>query len=237
MRELKTLWKVAQFPLLVLFVVLILYVVWAFSSLPPREEVLVLLKGYIARWGFVTVLFGSFFEGLLLLGWYFPGSMLIFLSVALAPSPIAAAVSVGLVTVGLYTSYVVNFFLGKYGWYRLLLLFGVRRQLEDAQEKLIRFGARAIVMTYWHPTLASLTATAAGVLHYPPKVFLSYSLGALAGWNIFWGVLVYVLGEGALGIFLSIPFLFSVIALWIVARYVEEWATERRVRKTREDSS
>lgn len=228
MDKLKTLWKVAQFPLIVGVIVVTVYAGWVLLRLPPQDETVAILKGYITQWGYPIVFAGSFLEALLLLGWYFPGSILIFLSVALAPNPFAAMVAVIFVTLGLYSAYIVNFYLGKYGWYRLLLAFGIRKQLEDAQEKLSRYGVRAIFMSYWHPNLASFIATAAGILQYSPRRFLTYSLVATLLWNIFWGVLVYALGEQSLDIFLSWPFLVLVLIIWISARYIEERISLKR---------
>lgn len=224
----KTIWKVARFPLLGLVVLLSLYVAWVLFDLPPREETIAIITEYFARYGFWVVLIGSFLEALLLIGWYFPGSLIIFLAVILAPTPWDAVIAVVLVTIGLYSGYIVNFFLGKYGWYRLLLMFGIRESLQEAQEKLSKYGIRAIFLSYWNPGLASFTATAAGVLQYNFFRFLIFSLIAVSVWNIFWGTLVYSLGERALDTILTWPFIIFTIFVWIGVRYVDNLMSAKR---------
>ena|SRR3989344_573138 len=234
MYKLTMLWRVAQFPLFTFLVLITLYLVWTLLDLPPREEMIEIIKEYFARYGYIAVFIGSFFEALLLIGWYFPGGLVIFLSVILSPSPMIAAVSVVIVTFGLYAGYTTNFFLGKYGWYRLLLKFGIRKQLDEAQIKLSRYGVRAIFMSYWNPGLASFISTAAGVLRYEQSRFFAYSFIAVTIWDIFWGTVVYSLGERALSTLMTWPFILFTIVVWIIARYVETRLSSKNIQtKTR----
>ncbi len=220
-------WRAAKLPVLGLGVLFVLYLVWLLLDLPPQEQMIEIIKGYLATYGYATVLLGSFLEALLLIGWYFPGSLVIFLSVILSPTAASAALAVVCVTIGLYAGYTVNFFLGKYGWHRLLIKFGIREHLEEAQQKLARYGVRAIFSSYWNPGLASFTATAAGVLQYKVRTFLISSLVAVTLWNIFWGVLVYRLGERALDTLLSWPFAIFTVVVWIAARYIDDHVSSK----------
>ncbi len=224
MSKAEALWKAAQLPLFGIAALLVLSGLWYLFDLPPQEELIVIIKGYIAQYGLVLVFVGAFLEALLLISWYFPGSLVIFISILLSPTPQYAALSVAVVTAALYCGYVVNFFLGKYGWYKVLLAFGIKKKLEEAQSKIERYGVRTIFLSYWHPGLASFTSTAAGILQFNLRKFLILSLIATVVWDSFWGVLVYSLGERALGTILSWPFVIAVAIVWVVARYVEERA-------------
>ena len=219
MKRLIPLWQAAQVPLLGACIVVALYFVWGFFDLPPREALIGLARDYITKYGYLIVFVGAFIESLLVVGWYFPGSLVIFLSVILAPTPVAAAISVAIVTAALWCGYTLNYFLGKYGWYKVLVAFGVKPYLDEAQAKLTKYGIFAVFTSYWSPGLASFVSTAAGILHYPAYKFLAYSLLAVTLWDIFWGTLVYNLGERALNMFLSWPFMIFVVLLWISARY------------------
>jgi membrane protein DedA with SNARE-associated domain len=227
MPNLKTLWQAAQVPLLGACIIVVIYTIWSFFDLPPREALIELFKGYIAEYGYFIVFVGAFIESLLVVGWYFPGSLVIFLSVILAPNPLAAVISVIVVTIALWSGYTLNFFIGKYGWYKLLIAFGVKQYLDEAQTKLTKYGVAAIFTSYWSPGLASFISTAAGILHYNPVKFLAFSLLAVTLWDIFWGALVYSLGERALTMFLSWPFMIFVLMLWIGARYWSEHKEKR----------
>src|SRR5437868_14176307 len=101
---------------------------------------------------------------------------------------------------GLYCGQVTNFFAGKYGWYRLLLAFGLREPLENAQRRLIKYGLSAIFTTYWQANVASCISTAAGILQFPAARFIALSLIAEALWITFWATLIFFLGPAALSL-------------------------------------
>ena len=111
----------------------------------------------------------------------------------------------------------------------MLVAFGIKQYVDEAKDKLTKYGIFAVFTSYWSPGLASFVSTAAGILHYPAFKFLSYSLIAVILWNIFWGTLVYHLGERALTMFLSWPFMVFVIVLWIGARYWNERKTKASI--------
>ena len=86
----------------------------------------------------MIVLVGAYLEGLLVIGWYFPGTLVIIVALI-----VAAAGAVALRRRprrrghrACFCAYVTNFLAGKYGWYRLLLAFGLREPLDNAQKRL-----------------------------------------------------------------------------------------------------
>ena len=93
--------------------------------------------------------------------------MIIFALVLAGPDPARVALVAATAGFGLFCAYVTNFFAGKYGWYRLLLAFGLREPLDNAQKRLTRYGLSAIFTTYWQANLASCISTAAGILQFP----------------------------------------------------------------------
>ncbi len=153
---------------------------------------------WIDTYGLQLVFLGSFLEALLLVGLYFPGSLVIFLGVGLASSGTEAFVSVLAVSAGMFGGYLLNYMLGRYGWYRVLLRLGLRPGIERAQHKMQQSDVRYIFYTFWNPGLAAFTTTAAGILQQPPKRFFYLCVAAIVVWNTFWGVLVYSLGRDAL---------------------------------------
>ena len=210
--------KKAFLPLSILGVFMLVYIAWRFFGLPPQEELIEIAKTYFDKYGLAILLVSSLIEGTVLVGWYYPGSLVIFLGVILAGKDIEAVVeAVATITVGLFFAYIVNFLLGKYGWYRLLLKFGLKEALEDAKARVTKHGLVAIFMSYWQPNLAALVATSAGILDFSFTKFLVYSLVAAVIWNTFWGVLVYFIGEEALNL-VGLRFVFLAIFLWIAYR-------------------
>ena len=214
--------KKALLPLSVLGIFLLIYLAWRFFGLPPEEELIEIARFYFDKYGLAILLISALVEGTVLVGWYYPGSLIIFLGVILAGKDISKVVeAVATITLGLFFAYLVNFLIGKYGWYRLLLRFGLREALEDAKARVIKHGLLAILMSYWQPNLAALVATSAGILDFSFKKFFIYSIIAALLWNTFWGILVYFVGEGVLSL-VGIRFVFLAIFLWIIYRIWNE---------------
>jgi len=211
--------KKALLPIFVLGIFLFIYLAWRFFALPPEEEILEIARFYFDKYGLAILLVSALVEGTVLVGWYYPGSLIIFLGVILAGKDISkVAEAVAAITVGgLFFAYIINFLLGKYGWYRLLLRFGLREALEDVKARVTRYGLLAIFMSYWQPNLAALVATSAGILDFSFSKFLIYSLVAATLWNTFWGTLVYFVGEGVLSL-VGIRFILLAIFIWIIYR-------------------
>jgi membrane-associated protein len=212
----KNLIKKLRGPLIAILISAILFIAWRLLHLPPRDELINIARFYFEQYGLIVLLLSAFAEGLFFLGWYYPGSLVIFLGVIFAGRDLEKVImAVSCVIIGLLAAYIGNFFIGRYGWYRLFLKFGLRDALAKSEKRLARYGWRAIFMTYWQPNIASLTATAAGTLQLPWKRFFLPSLAAAILWNIFWGVLVYTWGEAALSI-IGLKFVLIFLTAWIL---------------------
>ncbi|OGG77696.1 hypothetical protein A3F56_00370 [Candidatus Kaiserbacteria bacterium RIFCSPHIGHO2_12_FULL_55_13] len=196
------------------------YAVWGLLGLPPQAEVIELARGYFQTYGLITVFICAMLEAMLLVGWYFPGSLVIVLAVVVAGNDIAQVIGVAVVTtLGFLVAYTFNYFMGEYGWYKLFAALGFREPLEKAQKQLTKYGPRAIFLTYWHPNLGALTATAAGILFVPFRTFIVYSIGATVVWDTFWTIVGYTLGNTAITV-IGPKFVVAFIALWIACIFI-----------------
>jgi membrane protein DedA with SNARE-associated domain len=212
--------RIIALPLAVLAVFLILYAVWVALDLPPEETIIAIAQSYLDRYGAVIVLVSAYLEGVLVIGWYFPGTLvIIFALIAAGPDIPRVAQVAALAGAGLFAAYVTNFFAGKYGWYRVLLAFGLREPLENAQRRLTRYGLSAIFTSYWQANLASVISTAAGILQFSAPRFLVYSLVAEAFWVTFWASLIFFLGRAALSL-AGFRMILLMILVWIAVRLI-----------------
>jgi membrane protein DedA with SNARE-associated domain len=220
--------KIVAFPLAVLAVFCLLYAIWRALDLPPEETLVRIAQTYLDRYGVAIVLVSAYLEGLLLIGWYFPGTLVIVLALIFAagePTRFMFVAAIG--GLGLFSAYVTNFFAGKYGWYRLLLAFGLRAPLENAQRRLTKYGLSAIFTTYWQANLASCISTAAGILQFPPARFVVYSAIAEALWATFWASIIFFLGKSALAL-VGFRMILLMIMLWIAGRLIYRWKFEKK---------
>lgn len=220
--------KIVAFPLAVLAVFGLLYAIWLALDLPPEETLAQIARTYLDRYGVAIVFICAYLEGLLLIGWYFPGNLVIVLALIFAASEPSHFVFVAAIAgSGLFGAYVTNFFAGKYGWYRLLLAFGLREPLENAQRRLTKYGLSAIFTTYWQANLASCISTAAGILQFPPARFVVYSAIAEALWATFWASIIFFLGSAALSL-VGFRMILFLIMLWIAGRLIYRWKFESK---------
>ncbi len=208
--------KATIIPLSLLGIYLTLIALWETFGLPPQEELVEIIKNYFANYGLWVVFVGATIEGVLLLGQYFPGGFIIFLGVISAGQNIPRAINVVLlVSVAFFIAYFLNYLMGKYGWYKLFLKLGLKNSIENSKKKLSKHALKAVLGSYWEPNLASITATAAGILQIPVKVFLAHSLIGIVIWNALWGAFVFILGDTALKL-AGRKYLISIFLIWIL---------------------
>jgi membrane protein DedA with SNARE-associated domain len=219
--------KIIAFPLAVLGVFVLLYAIWVALDLPPEETMIAIAKNYLDRYGIAIVLISAYLEALLLIGWYFPGTLVIIFAMILSQAePVRYVETAATAAFGLYGGQVTNFFAGKYGWYRVLLAFGLREPLENAQRRLIKYGLSAIFTTFWQANLASLISTAAGILQFPAWRFLVLAFAAQTLWFGFWATLIFILGPAALSL-AGFRMILLLILIWIAARLIYRWKFEK----------
>jgi len=210
--------KLLTIPLLFLGIFLFLFIIREIINLPSSDELVKIAKTWFDQYGFPFIFLSSILEGILLVGNYFPGVFVIFFGVILANSVLQAIKVVFVVTVGLFIAHLFNYILGRYGWYKLLVRFGMKDAVEKSRKRLVKRGPIVILLSYWLPNFAAFTDTAAGIMRMPFKTFLFYSLISTTLWNTIAGILVYSFKETALSIVnpSSGSKVILIIVIWII---------------------
>ena len=226
-------------PLLFLVLFGSLSIMWSVFDLPPVRELAENIEGWFDIYGLPVLFVSAVVEGMLLVGSYFPGIFVIFLSIILADSAFEAEVAVVVATIGLSIAHVCNYALGRYGWYVILTKFGMASSIENARETLVRRGPGALFLSYCLPSLGALVDTAAGIIHMPFKRFFFYSLVSMAFWNTCVAILVYFFRDIAL--YMASPdstgrvYIFAAVILWMVVVVFVDYHERRKqaLRKNR----
>jgi membrane protein DedA with SNARE-associated domain len=121
--------------------------------------------------------------------------LVIFLGVAAtAGQPEKAVATVFAVCLGMLIGYIVNYFLGKYGWYKVLIKFGFQNELLKIESRVQNKGLLGAFFLYIMPGLGSLLSTAFGVLKFNFFKFLLFTCTMVLFWNSIWGTVVYFFG-------------------------------------------
>jgi len=228
--QIKNYLKLLIIPATVFIIYLTMFLLWRLFSLPPQEELIEIVKTFFEKYGLIVVFISAIIEGILLVGQYFPGGFVIFLGVITAAGDVLRATKVVLiVSLAFIMAYNINYMMGKYGFYKLFVKFGLRKSLDDAQTKLNKHGLKVVLFSYWDTSLASITATGAGILKLSFLKFQIYSLIGILIWNTFWGILVFQLGEEALKL-TGLKYITIIILIWIAVIIVAEIIRKRKRR-------
>jgi membrane protein DedA with SNARE-associated domain len=191
--------RYAAAPIFLLAVFGVLLAAYLAFDVPRGPELMEIARGYYARYGYPVVFLAAIAEGLLFINWYVPGSLVMVFGVLFArQAGLNPVVMVALIVGGFFVTSVLNYFVGRYGWYRVLLALGLKEPLHAMKRRVERHGHKAILVTYLHPNLGALAATCAGILGLAFDTFLIYSAIALIGWNALWGTVVYLAGPAIL---------------------------------------
>ncbi len=210
----------AAVPLVIFALFVAFMVVYHLLDLPSADEELVLAKQYYAEYGYWVVFLAALAEGTLFINWYLPGSVVAAFGVAFAAQiGLNVVFVVALIILGFFITSVINYALGRFGWYHLFLKLGLSGPLEKIKARTERKGLAIIFSTYFHPNVGALTATSAGILKFSFPKFCAYSLAALVVWDTAWSILTVFVGPPILNI-LSIWTILLMLAVWIVVRAV-----------------
>ena len=227
--EWKTLLKIAAGPLILLAFYLSLWGIWTLFGLPKDDALIKVINDYFAQHGLWVLFLAALIEGALILGQYFPGGFVIFIGVISAGGNIGRIVTmVTIVSIAFFIAYILNYAVGRFGWYRLFLKLGLKGTLENAQTKLKRHFFWGIMASYWEPNLASITATAAGILQFSFKRFLLYSAISVLSWNTVWGIFVHFAGQTIFEYF-GVQYAFIVFGIWIAILLLKYLLYDRKI--------
>ncbi len=224
--------KLLSLPLTLFAVYFLLALFWDFFNFPEAAQLMEMIRSWFAHYGLPVLFISSIVESMLMFGSYFPGVFVIFISAIFARSIEELTLVVSVATLGLLIGHLVSYLLGRYGWYKLLIKFGLRKSIEVAQEKLISRGPLAIFLSYWLPSLGALMDTAAGVIQMKFRTFLTYSVISSVFWNSLVAGVIYVVGEkaiivaapGSQGNFIP----YTAIGIWIVILLIWDWRKNRK---------
>ncbi len=233
----RTILKFAAVPLGLLIVFSIYVGLYNLFGLPTPKEILSLAKDSYSEHGYLIVFLGAIGEGLLMFNLYFPGSVMIVFGVTFSKGdPIRATILVMLTIIAFFITTVINYGLGKYGWYQVLVRLGLKQSLEKTRQRVEKRGLITLFITYVHPNLGVLTATSCGILKIPFMNFAFASVVALVLWNSLWGIIVYNFGSTVLRFATFSVFITLLVAWTIIAIIRALISNKRRNRESQKES-
>jgi membrane protein DedA with SNARE-associated domain len=154
-------------------------------------------------YGYYLIFLGALVEGIFILGFYIPGSLIVLLGVSLARLGILSFPLVVIFGIsGFCLAYCFNYYLGRVGWYKIVEGFGFEKQIDGAKKKLVSHYSAAFFWGYIMPSTGSVLSTASGILRVPFKAFIFRTLLIQSFWSLFIGSLAYIFGLNFINVFL-----------------------------------
>ncbi len=229
-------WEIFIAPVFFLLILFIFNFVWKHFNLPNQDDLIKHIQNFFLTYGLWVIFISSILESMLFIGWYFPGSLVIFLGVAATSGhPLLAVKTVIAVCFGMLTGYTVNYFLGKYGWYKILIKFGFKDELLKIERKLQTKGMFASFFLYIMPGFGSLLSTAFGVLKFSFTKFLLFTGLMVVFWDTLWGVLVYFFGMNLFKLLTNSLSMFVIFCVYFFYMYNKQKEEDAK-REKREGS-
>lgn len=214
--------KALAMPLILLGTLCIFFVIAA-VFFPTPDALLEGLKYYFALYGYPVLIFSAMIESIPLINIYFPGSSIILLAAAFCRQGSLNIFAVILLTAASFClTYVLNYWLGRYGFHKLFVKFGMGDALEKTKVQVKKHGFWWIWISYSHPNLGALTSTTFGILNLPFSSFLTQTILANIVWSTFWGVIMYYSSNGMIEILTARWLILAILALVIAVKIIKE---------------
>lgn len=196
MRISKKFLKKVIFVSIIVLSLAIIFLPGQFLGIPPLSQLIKIIEGWYASYGYWIVFFGAFLESILYVSWNFPGSLIVVLGAVFSGAGILSfPLLVILVLVGFTLGYVINYFLGYYGYYKVFQKFGSFSPIENMRRRLQKRGMFALFLFYIQPQIAVFSSTACGIMRISFRKFLIATLISVLFWTLFWGSLAYFIGS------------------------------------------
>ncbi|MDO8514023.1 MAG: VTT domain-containing protein [bacterium] len=161
-------------------------------GLPGVDTLANIATGFFERYGLMALYVAALIESLFMISFYFPGSLVVILAILVSDrSFLALTIIIAIGWASVMTATVINYWLGKEGFYRLLLYLGSEDGVHDMQKWLEKRGKWAIFLSAVHPNILAITNICMGIARAGLAKTLAFSFVAIAFWI---PVQVYVLG-------------------------------------------
>lgn len=177
------------FPFTICLFLIIFSFFYRLFNFPSPYELSIIIERWFNQYGLWLLFFAALVEGFFVIGMYFPGSLAIALAVySLGKTPLDLFYIGGISYIAFLIANILNYYLGKYGYYKLLLLIGKKDTVDKMQNTMQKHGNRTFFLTGFFPNFIAITSVCAGISNM--NIFKTISLQAtsLLFWVTIWTI-------------------------------------------------
>ncbi len=199
---------------LILLLTYIVFLVIARGIVPTSAELVNDFQALYLKYGYEIIFIAAFLESLILINLFVPGGGAMALGAVFARTGQTQLIWVILAGgTGAICGYIIDYILGYYGFADILKKAGYNNLLNEAKNKLNKFGKRGLILGFINPNIASFLALAAGTTNFNKKYFVILAICATFFWGTLWASLVYTLGDIFLDFFKNYSFLLIILII------------------------
>lgn len=190
---------------------------WGALNLPAVSQMVGFVVHLFETYGLVIVFLSAAIESLLLIGGYFPGTLIIFLSLSVGGGDLKKTMATVLMaSAGMLLGYSVDYVLGKRGVSRILNKLKLEGEVEKLKKEIDRQGVWAGFFLYILPGFGALISTTFGIIKYDFQKFFGFMILTVLIWNSIWGLTGYVFGDEVMKVIESGYFGFVILGIFMI---------------------
>ncbi len=188
--------KPGLLPYLLALILAIFAMIYEVVGLPSPADIVQSLKDLILSGGFLTFAFIAFVEALFMLSIYFPGSLVIVLTVIYFDQSVIQLIQIlALCILGFLCANVVNYYIGRFGFHKILQAAGAHETLNATVKWIRKRGRIAILAAGVHPNVMAACVVCLGVAGMPFHKAIFLSTASLIGWSAIYVPILALLSE------------------------------------------
>ena len=177
-------------------VLVIFAITYQALGLPSPTEITEFLKNLISSEGILIFVPVAFVEALFMLSVYFPGSFVIVLTVIYLDRSLIQLIEILILCIfGFSCANVVNYYLGRFGFHKIVHLLGGDEALNTTIEWIKKRGSTAILAAGVHPNVMAVCVVCLGIAGMPFYKAIFLSTVSLIGWSAIYVPILAVLSE------------------------------------------
>lgn len=175
---------------------------------PTSEELIRTFSRIYGRFGYEIIFLAAFLESVAVINLFTPGGVALALGVIFARKGEMDLIFVILFgSLGAISGYLIDYWLGFYGFSQVIKKLGYTNLLITAGNKLKRFGKRGLILGFIHSNIGSFLSISAGTISFPWKSFTVIMVVSTFFWASLWGIAIYAMGDIVLTILRRYGFL------------------------------
>lgn len=178
------------FPFTMCFFLLLFSIIYHIFNLPSPLELSHIIERWFNQYGLWLLFFAALVEGLFVIGMYFPGSLSIALAVYTLGKTTLDLFYIGSIAYSAFLiANILNYYLGRYGYYRFLLLINGRNTIDKMQSTMLKHGNWTFFLTGFFPNFIAITSVCAGISKMSIFKTITFQVTSLLFWVTVWTII------------------------------------------------